>query len=218
MIRLYAVVDGLGGESVPSGAGVALETREIEGLHVVLSTDPPAAEPSDEALLRHALVVEDLMASSAAVLPARFGDDFPDEESLVRAIRDRSAALREALRRVHGCVEIGLRVLGPDRAQASMPVESGSAYMERRLAEVSASERLVRDLHGPLAELARESVVQRSASPVLLLAAYLLPPDLVTAFQDQLRRLEASHPELDFVCTGPWAPYSFASLPPEESD
>jgi hypothetical protein len=38
-----------------------------------------------------------------------------------------------------------------------------------------------------------------------------MPVGRVEAFRAELTEVEAAHPELAFVCTGPWPPYSFAS-------
>ena len=117
--------------------------------------------------------------------------------------------LGEALERVRGCVELGVRVLAEERPAA--PADSGRAYMEARLAESESAKRLARELHEPLAALARASDHAVRRTPRLLLsAAYLVEPARVEAFRRRVAELEGAHPELGFACTGPWPPYSFA--------
>jgi hypothetical protein len=80
--------------------------------------------------------------------------------------------------------------------------------MRARLAELRRQDRLVEELHEPLARLARESTLDRQGGE--LRAAYLVERERVPEFRELAQRVEAS-PELTVVCTGPWPPYSFAS-------
>jgi len=218
VIHLYAVVDSL--DELPPVAGLAdapLERLRVEGLDVVVSDAPPSAqEQSDEAVLRHALVVEELMPRSEAVLPGRLGQDFADADALARAVEADAEQLRSGLRRVRGCVELGLRVLRPETAPAAERPLGGTEYMWARLAEESELERLAVEIHEPLARRSRAALRRSRAAPdVLLESAYLVPVGGVAGFRAELTQLESARPELAFVCTGPWPPYSFAS---EEGD
>jgi Gas vesicle synthesis protein GvpL/GvpF len=212
VIYLYAIAEGLDG--LPEVRGVEdapLGRRTIDGLDLVLSEhDRADLEATEEAVLAHARVVEALVGRSGALLPARFGRGFRDDGALEEAIRDRAAALRDALAQVRGCVEVGVRVVG--EAPTPPPsAPSGRAYMEARLARTEATERLARGLHEPLAALARASTRTVAATPRLVLSgAYLVEPGEVEAFRSRVAQLEAEHPQLAFACTGPWPPYSFA--------
>jgi hypothetical protein len=162
--------------------------------------------------LSHANVVEELMARSGAVLPARFGRAFADEQDLADAVRTKASELARGLNLVRGCFEFGLRVLGGDGAAGNMPDEpSGRDYMRTRLAEENARRRLAKELDEPLARLSRASARFGGASPDLLRAAYLVPRHDLAAFGEEVRRLEAAHADLTIVCTGPWPPYTFAA-------
>ena len=83
--------------------------------------------------------------------------------------------------------------------------------MRTRLTEEKARQRIAEELHEPLARSARASTRFGGASSDLLRAAYLVPREDVAAFSEHVRRLEAAHPDLTIVCTGPWPPYSFAA-------
>jgi Gas vesicle synthesis protein GvpL/GvpF len=214
VIHLYGVVDEL--EGLPPVAGVdagRLERRRIEGLELVVSRSAlEARDVTQEAVLSHAHVVEELLARSGAVLPARFGSAFSDEQELADAVRTKAPALARGLNLVRGCVEFGLRVLGRDGGAESAPAGlSGSDYMRTRLAEEKSRRRLAEELHEPLARLSRESTRFGGASSDLLQSAYLVPRQDVSAFGEHVRRLEVAHPDLTIVCTGPWPPYTFAA-------
>jgi hypothetical protein len=215
VIYLYAVAEGI--DELPPVAGVdgaALERRQVAGLDLVVSEGAPSGiEPTEEAVLAHARVVEALVPRSNALLPARFGRAFSDEGLLEAAVRDGAPALREALARVRGCVELGLRVVGEEHGP-SRAAPSGRAYMEERLAKTTEAEELAEQLHEKLASLARTSVREIATTPRFLLSgAYLVEPDRVDRLRARVWELEAAHPKLSFACTGPWPPYSFTGGP-----
>jgi hypothetical protein len=212
VIYLYAIAEEL--DDLPDLVGVdgaPLARRSVEGLDLVVSEhDGAEIAASEEAVLAHARVVEGLVGRSAALLPARFGRGFRDEDALRDAIEGRAASLREALAQVRGCIEVGLRVLASETAP-SPAAESGRAYMEARLARAEEADRLARELHEPLAALARGATRTVGATPRLLLSsAYLVEPGELDGFRRRVGELEAAHPDLTFLTTGPWPPYSFA--------
>ena len=207
MIHVYGVVDGL--VELPKLAGLGdapLERRRVEGLELVLSRTPPAAEVTREALLRHAEVVEELSARSAAILPARLGRAFSDEVELTDAVRAQAPRLAVRLERVRGCVEFGLRAI-PSLRESDVEAASGVEYLRARLEETRRRDRLAERLHEPLAHVARATTVRRQGGE--LNAAYLVAREDIPAFHAAVAKLERT-PEATVVCTGPWPPYSFA--------
>ena len=215
MIHVYGVVDEL--EALPPLPGIEdapLERRRIGELELVVSVarTPASAEVSREAVLRHAEVVEELASRSRAVLPAQFGRSFADDEELASAVRTQADELARGLSRVRGCVEFGLRAFRSEEvAGGAEDATSGAEYMRTRLAQVRRQDRLVAELHEPLARLARATVLTRGPASGEIKAAYLVPEDDVSAFREAVARLETNSPELTVVCTGPWPPYSFAA-------
>jgi hypothetical protein len=160
-----------------------------------------------EALLRHAEVVEELSARSAAILPAQLGRAFRDDAELADAVRAQAPRLARGLERVRGCVEFGLRAI-PSLDDSEVETGSGVEYMRARLEESRRRDALVAQLHEPLARLSRATTLRRQGDE--LNAAYLVARDEIAAFQAAVARLERS-PEATVVCTGPWPPYSFAA-------
>jgi gas vesicle protein GvpL/GvpF len=209
MIHVYGVVDEL--VELPPVAGLddaPLERRSVEGVEIVLSRARSAStEVSREAVLRHAQVVEELMARSGAILPAQLGRAFRDDDELAAALREEAPRLVRGLQRVRGCAEYGLRAI-PTEVAEHEAVASGAEYMRTRLERIRRQDRLVSELHEPLARLARENTLHRDAAGEIR-AAYLVELADASSFRDAVARVEAS-PELTVVCTGPWPPYSFA--------
>ena len=212
MIYVYGVMAAPAPVSDLVGVEDALvEATEVDGLTLALSRlgdDGPA--PSDAAVLRHAEVVEALARTGAAVLPARFGLAFADDAALAEGVRERRAALEAALAHVEGCVELGLRVLAPEQGDAAAGATGGGDYLRARLRETEARERLAAELHDALAARSRDAQRAAAADRWLLSSAYLVPVAEVDGFRRAFESLEASHPELELLLTGPWPPYSFA--------
>ena len=199
MIHVYGVVDEL--DSLPPRRGVddaPLERRRVGRLELIVSR-AGAGDVTQEAVLTHAAVVDELMARSRAVLPVQF-TAFADDEELAAAISPKAEALERGLDRVRGCVELGLRVAGTP--QNGSAVSSGTEYMRARLAD----EKLAAELHEPLARLSRATTARSTSN-----RAYLVPEANVESFREEVVRLQAAHPELAIVCTGPWPPYSFTA-------
>jgi hypothetical protein len=187
-----------------------LESVQVDGFDVIVS--PVAAAATEPAIVAHARVVDEVLAANDAVLPARFGRGVDGVAALGETIRGRAEKLHAALERVRGNVEIGLRVTAGARERTEAAT-TGQAYLANRLAEVQAAERIAHEIHEPLAEAARSDTLNVLSTPDLLLsAAYLIPRADVDAFRERVAALDAAHPQLTFVCTGPWPPYSFATV------
>ena len=213
MLYLYAFSQSP--TTLPQTVGLEdapLSVETLDGIEAVVSAfEGSAIQASEESVLAHARVIEQLAARNEAVVPAQFGRAFDDSGSLEDAVRDREAELRDAIERVRGCVELGLRVLAPVDESAPAPA-SGREYMLGRLEQSRRDESDADELHAPLAALAREATRSLRATPQLLLsAAYLLPRGDVERFREAVRSQQEAHPDLSFVCTGPWPPYSFAT-------
>jgi gas vesicle protein GvpL/GvpF len=214
MVHLYALVRRPAAVPGVSGIGDApLRTVELEdGIDAVVSDTTDGVSRSEGAIFAHAQVVEALSEANEAILPARFTAGAGGDDELRTSVVGRREQVAAGLDRVDGCVELGLRVLRQDGGDES-PAASGAEYMRRRLGQVEQAQRLARDLHGRLGELARESTSQVVARDDLVLtAAYLLPRAAVEEFRSALEAVEAEHRDVTLVLTGPWPPYSFALL------
>jgi Gas vesicle synthesis protein GvpL/GvpF len=196
VIELYAITDD------PSPPDPPLRAVTCDGLTALCA--PAESRPlTPEVLWRHEELVEALM-EQRDLLPVRFGTLVPDEEAAARAVAERREELVTALERVRGAVELAVRAQPrePEQAQPQRG-ETGRDYMRAKARRTQAA----RLLHEPLAFLARDSVVH--TSPELLRAAYLVDREALDGFVSLVRRLQAAHPSLSVVCTGPWPPFSF---------
>lgn len=201
MIQLFAFVRGL--EDLPEGED--LRALPIGDLTAVVG---PALDDGQDDLVRHGLLLQALADSADAVLPARFGERFADATALTAAVAERIDELERQLAAVEGCVELAVRV---SRAQETPREPDGGAYMRSRLRAVAADEAAADALHALLRQRARAAVVaQPTLSQLLHDACYLVERDRIDEFVSSVESYAASHPDLSLVCTGPWAPASFA--------
>src|SRR5438093_11477495 len=112
MFHLYAfaghpaqlpTVSGIGGsklEVLPVAPALDAVVGEVED-----------APPTEEAILAHAQVIQELADATDAVLPARFEGPLRDEEELAALVREHEPELRAARDRVRGCAAMGVRAL-----------------------------------------------------------------------------------------------------------
>lgn len=218
-LYLYALVETPA--RLPDSAGLDDSPLSVEPLGaldaVVSSLAAPPSPQSEDHVLAHARVVDELASLNDAVLPVRFGRAYADASALRHAVEAREDELREALDRVRGCVELGLRVLAGTADTTLAAPESGREYLRARLNERHRGERLADELDAPLAALSRAATRSVLATPQLVLsAAYLVPRDELDEFRRAVGSVQSRHPELSVACTGPWAPYSFATANTED--
>jgi hypothetical protein len=213
VIHLYAIARNLRGLPTEPGFDCApLETVEVDGATAVVSrTEAPTTEASRAALVRHGLVVEALVERADGVLPVRFGQRFRDANDLRTAVRRLRPEAGARLDRLEGCVEVGVRVVDRTPSPSPSKADDGASYMQEKLETMRARDCLVRALSAPLARRAAASVLAKQGlREVVHEAAYLVRRESVGDFTGVVDRYVARNPGLTVLCTGPWAPHSFA--------
>jgi hypothetical protein len=214
-------------------SGAAVSTVPYRALAAATSPlQSDALRPTAENLWRHEEIVEALRQQGPA-LPVRFRTVLADASAVVDALAERYDVLAADLARLGDKVEFGLSVLwdppitsGEERSPSSgdaMEAQGpGARYLQARLTarrhEAALRERaraLARELDGELSVQTLERRCTLLPTPRLAVrAAYLLDPGHVPAFQDAFAQLRQAHPDLRFLLSGPWPPYTFVT-PPE---
>jgi Gas vesicle synthesis protein GvpL/GvpF len=192
----------------------------------------------DEVARAHHQVIE-AAARLFPLLPTRLATVYSSDTAVCTALAVRRALLLDALRRVGGRVEWGVKAYtaresetparesfaGRGRDEAcSARAGAGLAYLRRRRAQLAAGRESIaaavdgaRALHTGLAGQAEQARLHPPQSPqlsgvrlpMLLNAAYLLAADRGTNFTAAVAAEATAHPELRIELTGPWPPYSF---------
>lgn len=168
------------------------------------------------------------------VLPLRMGTVVPDRAAAARLLEERYDQAVARLDRLERHREWGVRLTPSSdddetspRSESGAPgpdeAVSGTAYINRRRSEVAATERrrdrirsTARSVHEVLSAHALDNV-RRSGTTLPLDAAYLVDRSSEAVFFSEIERLanEFSGDGVLLEVTGPWPPYSFASMDTE---
>ncbi|MBB1157464.1 MULTISPECIES: GvpL/GvpF family gas vesicle protein [Amycolatopsis] len=213
--------------SVISGAGLAALASPApdEGFDETSLEQLPWLE---EIARAHNAVVEEA-SRRTGVLPLRMATIYRDEQRVREMLAEHSAQFSEALRRIRGHAEWGVKVFASLRGSGTHePPADGRSYLRQRLRQrqardtraneaVAVAERIERELAQLSADLHRHrnqdpALTGRTDRNILNLAC-LVPDAGRERFLDRLAQLRRSAAAgIEVEVTGPWAPYSFAGI------
>ncbi|HJU66140.1 MAG TPA: GvpL/GvpF family gas vesicle protein [Gemmatimonadaceae bacterium] len=215
--------------------GAPVQTIGEGPLHAWVSTvETRLVTPSVERAQAHDGVVRAAMEDGTPV-PARFGQTFDDEGSLLALLRDRGADVAAMLARVAGCVEMTVQLVLPpqdvapaerdgedDRGERELPGSGpGRVYLEglaRRQRIASDALRRAEFLQLRIAQAAKD-LIRESSPPTYtpsthtVSLSHLIARQAVSRYRHVLHGLgERGDADSRAVISGPWAPYSFVEL------
>jgi hypothetical protein len=160
-------------------------------------------------------------------LPFRFGT-LVNESQLLSYLESRRSALLKKLVALQGCVEMSVKVIwstpSAEAAKTSPSANewqgSGTAFLTAKRAEILGDEVLARrasDLSTWLnaqlnSQVRDEQVSLRPRERMVLAAAHLVERERLPAYRNGLKAARTERPELHFLVSGPWPPYSFANI------
>lgn len=215
------------GHRPPQGC-LGLDDRPVHALDAprlsLWVCDAPARpEPTLERIKRHNRVVEAAADETVTPVPVRFGQWMDSPEALARSVLERREHYLQALARFAGALEFGVRVLRPDpapaldAAPATGPAGAGRAYLERRARAFSALQAghedpevaaaLEAHLDGFVLETRRD--LSRATAHSVLAIAHLVRRHEISVYRSGLDEFRHRRPDLRFLVSGPWPPYSF---------
>jgi Gas vesicle synthesis protein GvpL/GvpF len=230
-MKLYAYclsddIDGLEGPARGiSGAPVRL--LKTEGFSVLVSDlDADVVQVTRENALAHAAVVRSILDRTTP-LPFRFGT-LVTKQQLVNYLSARKPALETKLAHVRGCVEMSVKIIrepaGEESAESS-PDENvnqgaGTSFLAQKRREILGGEQSAAEastistwLHDKVSGLLRdEQVTLPPAGKLVLAAAHLVKRAKVKKYRENIAEACKSRPDLHFLLSGPWPPYSFANI------
>lgn len=216
-------------DSLHGLSGALVRRLNIKDFSLMVSDFPePVIPVTRENALAHAAVIQNVLKATTP-LPFRFGA-LVTEQQLENYVSARHEALRSKLEQVRGCVEMNVKILS-DRNWTEEPLvneapeKPGTAFLSAKRLEILGGEaraeetkRVAEWLNGQLAEVVRETHLKTSPIPantankLILDAAHLVERERVDEFRMRVTDSRGQRPDLHFLVSGPWAPYSFANM------
>jgi Gas vesicle synthesis protein GvpL/GvpF len=228
----YCVAEDLTGFE---GSLVGIAEREVEfltidDLIVVASKfDDEVVRVTRENVLRHESVVRGIF-SATTPLPFRFGT-LATSATLHNYLRARHDDLIKRLGAVRNCVEMSIKIIWRNwseqqyQTDSENPVPSnesgvGASFLISKRRELLGDEKLTEEareiaawLSTRLEEVVREEQVSvRPKEKMVFAGAYLVERSLESKYRTELTKLKAERPNLHFLTSGPWPPYTFANI------
>jgi hypothetical protein len=203
-------------------SGAAVRLLPVDEIAVLVSDfNSETVTVTRENALDHAAVVRSVLDRTTP-LPFRFGT-LVTEEQLKSYISSRKPALQTRFAHVRGCVEMSVKIIrkvSNDNTPARDEITSGTSFLEKkRLAflgsELKAAEatEISTWLHEQVDGLIRdEQVTVRPSEKLVLAAAHLVERDKIPQYRENVAEARKNRPELHFLLSGPWPPYSFANI------
>lgn len=217
--RLHETPCGVSGEPV--------RIVEFEDLSAVVSVSrSDAFQISRKNALAHHEVVHSITQQTTP-LPTRFGT-LVTVEQLRNYVSTNRPAIKAKLAQVRGGVEMNVRMIetiaGTDTGQQSKDenvLGPGTAFLLEKRREISHDEagaaqrdQLSRWLREKLGDLIKEEKISLVPSQTIILARadHLIKREAVQEYRTKMTRAVEERPEVRFMVSGPWPPYSFANI------
>jgi hypothetical protein len=205
-------------------SGTPVRLLKTEGFSVLVSDlDADVVQVTRENALAHAAVVRSILDRTTP-LPFRFGT-LMTEQQLVNYLFARKPALETKLAEVRGCVEMSVKIIRESAAHESERDENinqgaGTNFLAQKRREILGGEQSAAQattistwLHDQISSLIRaEQVTLRPTEKLVLAVAHLVERAKVKKYRENMAEACQSRPDLHFLLSGPWPPYSFANI------
>ncbi|HET7288398.1 MAG TPA: GvpL/GvpF family gas vesicle protein, partial [Pyrinomonadaceae bacterium] len=217
---LAGTIDAVPALSGISGARVDLISIEDFSLLVSEFQGDAAPPVTRENALAHAAVVGSVL-NETTPLPFRFGS-VVTEEQLRSYLATHKSSLEAKLAQVRGCVEMSVKIIsGTDDTDLDVAAEStegpGARFLKEKRREILGSERRGEDAKQVAAWLKaqvetyvrQEEISLCPTEKLIVAAAHLISREQVAEYRGRLAEARKTRPELHFLVSGPWPPYTF---------
>jgi hypothetical protein len=206
-----------------SGAAVRIVEFEEDLSALVSVYRPEDFQVSRKNALAHHEVVRSITEQTTP-LPARFGTVVTVEQ-LRNYVSTHHEAIKAKLAHVRGRVEMNVRMIRTITADTSRepenPAGPGTAFLLEKRREILREEaggaqkgQLSTWLREKLGDLVKEEKISVTPSETVILARadHLIDRDNVQEYRTKMARAVEDRPEIRFMVSGPWPPYSFANI------
>ena len=209
-------------------SGAPVRVLKSENLSVLASELNEDSVPvTRDNALAHAAVVRSVLDRTTP-LPFRFGT-MVTEQQLQSYLSTHKAALENKLASVRGCVEMSVKIIWENSAEKRQAKHEtteasaqgvGATFLAEKRRQILGDEQrgakateISTWLHENLSGLIRdEQVTIRPGERLVLVAAHLIERDKIAQYREEFAETRRNRPELHFLLSGPWPPYSFANI------
>ncbi len=225
-LYVYCLVEGVETLEGPVGiSGASVKVLKTENLSVLVSDlDADSVPVTRENALTHASVVRSVLDYSTP-LPFRFGT-VVTEQQLTSYVSAHKPALETKLASVRGCVEMNVKIIWENSGEKQAPPQdvnqegAGTAFLKEKRRQIIGDEHRAAEaakistwVHENLSTVIRDEQVTLSPMERLVLsAAHLIERGKILPYREAVAEMRQKRPELHFLSSGPWPPYSFANI------
>lgn len=219
-LYVYCLAEQIDTLAVSSGiSGAKVEVKDVEGFSVLVSELANDAVPvTRENALTHDSVVRSVLGQTTP-LPFRFGT-LTSEKELASYLQAHRQTIKARLALVRGCIEMSVKIISntdqTDRKAEMRDLGPGAAFLEQKRREILGSDQakdVAEWLQKELAGTVREAQVTLCPTEKLIVAAaHLVEREQLAIYRGHVGNARKMRPELYFLVSGPWPPYSFSNI------
>ncbi|HKG61778.1 MAG TPA: GvpL/GvpF family gas vesicle protein [Pyrinomonadaceae bacterium] len=226
-LYVYCLAEGVErlNKTPPGVSGAPVRIVEFdEDLSALVSVSRfEAFQVNRKNALAHHEVVRSITEQTTP-LPARFGTVVTIEQ-LRNYVSTHHEAIKAKLAHVRGGVEMNVRMIhsidSADTSQESKNVGPGTAFLLEKRRELVRDEagatqkgQLSEWLRDKLGDLIKEEKISITPSETVILARadHLIERVHVQEYRAKMAKAVEERPEIRFMVSGPWPPYSFANI------
>ena len=203
-------------------AGAPVELIEVEGLTLLVSRfEGESALVTRENVLAHDSVVRSVL-NETTPLPFRFGS-VVTEQALAIYIRTHRKNLEMKLVQVRGCLEMSVKIIWKTDQEENADAGAegpGARFLKEKQREILGGERRTEQAKQVAAWLKeqvgtypqQEDIALCPTDKLIVAAAHLIRREQLTEYRGRLAEARKTRPELHFLVSGPWPPYTFSNI------
>ena len=204
-------------------SGASVELLKLQDFSLLVSRfADESVPPTRENVLTHDNVVRSVL-NETTPLPFRFGS-VVTEQKLASYVNTHRASLEAKLTQVRGCIETGVKIIwNTDQGEFKNSADAGgpgARFLEEKRREILGGERrsekakqVAAWLHEQVGTYVRQEEISLCPTEKLIVAAaHLVSREQLTEYRDRLADARKTRPELHFLVSGPWPPYTFSNI------
>ncbi len=224
-LYVYCLAEQIDSPRTPATgiAGAKVDILNLDGFSFLVSEVEGDTVPATrDNALAHDAVVRSVLDQTTP-LPLRFGT-VVSEKALRNYLTARKESISARLAQVRGCIEMSVKIIwNTDQEEIGSDLAAegpGARFLKEKQREILGGERRAaqaKEIAAWLGDEVGETVRQAAVSlcpteKLLVAAAHLVPYEQLSEYRDRVAKARKMRPELHFLVSGPWPPYTFSNI------